>query len=68
MHGVDISLDLKGRHLLDFVLNEVSNPLGLVDSTSVGDLGDDTFVLPDLGVVPTCKCTRLDYYDPFRAP
>ena len=47
---------------------DCSDCLDLVDSTSVGDLGDDTFVLPDQGVVPTCKCTSLVYYVPFWAP
>ena len=61
-------MDLQGRHLLDLVLDEDLNPLYLVVFTSVGHLGDDTFTHPDQGVVPTCKCTRLDFYDPSRAP
>ena len=80
MRGVDISMDLQGRHCLDLVvlnpldlvvstsvrdLDDIVNLLDLRDSISVGDLGDDTFILPDQGVVPTCKCTSLNCYDPF---
>ena len=47
MRGIDISLDLQGRHRLDLVPDEVLNPLDLVVSTSVRDL-DDVVKLLDL--------------------